>query len=152
MRVISFNANGIRAAAQKGFFEWMREVDADIICIQETKALRHQLMTNETFHPETYHCVYVDAKKPGYSGVAIYSKHKPDHIIESLNVPISDDEGRYSQFNFPKLIIASIYMPSGTSGDARQAVKYEFLEAFEKKLTELRQDGRHHQACRHQQP
>ena len=73
-RVISLNANGIRAAARKGFFEWMDGQNADVICIQETKAQVHQL-TDEIFSPAGYHCYYEDAVKKGYSGTAIYSRH-----------------------------------------------------------------------------
>ena len=74
MRIISLNANGIRAAARKGFFDWMRQQDADVVCIQETKAQIDQL-TDPVFSPEGYHCYYEDAEKKGYSGVAIYTRH-----------------------------------------------------------------------------
>jgi len=79
-RVISLNANGIRAAARKGFFEWLAEQDADVVCIQETKAQIHQL-TDECFSPSGYHCFYEDALKKGYSGVAIYSRHEPKKVL-----------------------------------------------------------------------
>ena len=79
-RVISLNANGIRAAARKGFFDWMSTQDADVICIQETKAQEHQL-GDDVFRPAGYHSYYFDAEKKGYSGVAIYSKHEPRKVI-----------------------------------------------------------------------
>ena len=88
-RVISLNANGIRAAARKGFFEWMIKQDPDVVCIQETKAQVHQL-TDECFSPAGYHCYYEDAVKKGYSGVAIYSKRKPDKVIRGFGI----DESR----------------------------------------------------------
>jgi exodeoxyribonuclease III len=84
-RVISLNANGIRAAARKGFFDWMAKQDADVVCIQETKAQVHQL-GDEIFSPSGYHCYYEDAVKKGYSGVAIYSKHKPKKVIRGYGV------------------------------------------------------------------
>ena len=81
-RIISLNANGIRAAARKGFFDWMAKQDADVICIQETKAQVHQLV-DECFSPVGYHCYYEDAIKKGYSGVAVYTRHEPKKIVPS---------------------------------------------------------------------
>ena len=83
MRIISANINGIRAAAKKGFFDWLKKVDPDVVCIQETKAQFHQL-TDEVFSPKGYFCEYHDAEKKGYSGVAIYSKVKPKKIIKGI--------------------------------------------------------------------
>lgn len=84
MRIISFNANGIRSAATKGFLDWFRAQDADVLCIQETKAQEDQL-TDPMFRPDGHHCFYRDAiTKKGYSGVAIYSKREPDQVITSL--------------------------------------------------------------------
>ncbi len=128
MRVVSFNANGIRSAARKGFFAWMEQVKPDFVCIQETKAHHIQLKEDLTFFPKPYYCVYVDAVKKGYSGVAIYARVPPQSVMDSLAFSIADEEGRYLQFDYPHFSIASIYFPSGTSGDIRQAVKYQFLE------------------------
>lgn len=140
MKVISFNANGIRSAARKGFYDWLAKQDADFVCLQETKAQRDQLMAEPMYFPQPFYCEYLDAVKKGYSGVAIYAKHKPRHIIKGFNY--RDEEGRYLQFDYPNLSIISLYMPSGTSGDERQAVKYEFLEYFAHHLSELKQSGR----------
>lgn len=129
MRVISFNANGIRAAARKGFFDWLKLQDADVVCIQETKAQEHQL-TDAIFCPEGYFCNYFDAEKKGYSGVAIYSKIKPKKIITGLGFELADTEGRYIQADFNDISVASIYLPSGTSGDIRQYLKYDFLDKY----------------------
>ena len=93
-RVISLNANGIRAAARKGFFDWMAVQNADVVCIQETKAQVHQL-TDEVFSPTGYHCYYEDAEKKGYSGTAIYTRHKPKKVIRGYGDPEFDNEGRY---------------------------------------------------------
>ncbi len=79
MRIITANTNGIRAAARKGFFTWLAQQNADVVCIQETKAQVHQL-EDAIFHPEGYHCYYHDAVKKGYSGVAIYSRKKPIEV------------------------------------------------------------------------
>ena len=93
-RVISLNANGIRAAARKGFFDWMHKQSADVVCIQETKAQEHQLV-DECFKPEGYHCFYEDAVKKGYSGTAIYTRREATQVIRSFGVQEFDDEGRY---------------------------------------------------------
>lgn len=133
MRIITFNANGIRSAAKKGFFNWLFKQHADVICIQETKAQMHQL-TDPLFYPEGYHHYFHDAQKPGYSGVAIYSKHKPENVIKGLGWPCADNEGRYVQLDLGGLSIASIYLPSGTSGPERQAHKFEFMDLYMKLL------------------
>lgn len=138
MRVISFNANGIRSAANKGFFQWLQQIDADIICIQETKAQEHQLAT-DVFYPTGYHCYYFDAEKKGYSGVAIYSKVEPEAVIKGLDWTLCDCEGRYIQADFPGLSVASLYLPSGSSGDERQAIKIQFLDKMSEVLRNCRQ-------------
>ena len=123
MRVITINVNGIRAAARKGLFEWLPKQRADVICIQETKAQITDL-TDDVFCPKGYHCHYHDAEKKGYSGVAIYCRQKPDKIITGLGWPHADKEGRYIQADFGHLSIASLYLPSGSSGDERQKIKF----------------------------
>jgi exodeoxyribonuclease-3 len=131
------NANGIRAAARKGFFAWMEAQNADVVCIQETKAQIHQL-TDSCFSPAGYHCFYEDALKKGYSGVAIYSKAKPDKVIRGFGVKEFDDEGRYLEVRVGKLSIVSVYLPSGSSSEERQAAKFRFHDAFGPYLQKLR--------------
>lgn len=146
MRVISLNANGIRSAARKGFFTWLQTMNADMVCIQETKAHCSQL--DETFFPLGYTCQYVDAQKKGYSGVAIYSRLAPISTMASLEFEISNDEGRYLQFDFDNnLSLISIYLPSGTSGDARQAIKYQYLDYLNAHLVNLKNSGREFIIC-----
>lgn len=145
MRVITLNLNGIRSAASKGFFAWMLAQNADIICLQETKAQEHQLM--QAMQPDGYHAYFFDAQKPGYSGVAIYTRHKPLKIIKGLGWDVADNEGRYIQIDFKKLSVASLYMPSGSSGEARQAIKFAFLEKFEKFLLKIKKQKREYIIC-----
>ncbi len=134
MKVITLNANGIRAAARKGFFTWFEQQDPDFVCIQETKAQVEQL-TDSIFKPAGYNAFHVDAVKRGYSGVLIYSKQKPDSIQEGFGWQhISDEEGRYLQLNFGDLSISSIYLPSGTSSEERQQVKFEVMRLYEDML------------------
>lgn len=142
MKVISFNANGIRAATRKGFWDWFNEQDADFLCIQETKAQFWQLESDSIYFPLGYHHGFCDAKKKGYSGVAIYAKQKPQRIIHGLGIDWADDEGRYIQFDYDRLSIASLYLPSGSSGDARQAYKMDFLEKYRMILAEQIKQGR----------
>lgn len=145
MRIITFNANGIRSAAKKGFFPWVLKQNADIICLQETKAQEHQL--DVAMHPPGYHVYYCDAEKKGYSGVAIYSKHKPDKVTTGLGWKTADTEGRYIQLDFGKLSVASLYMPSGTSGEERQQLKFEFLDHYKKILEKQLKDSREYIIC-----
>ncbi|HSH83630.1 MAG TPA: exodeoxyribonuclease III [Guyparkeria sp.] len=142
MRVISFNANGIRAAARKGFFDWLATADADLVCIQETKAQAWQLEKDPTFWPEGYHCHYVDAERKGYSGVAIYSRKEPAAVTTEMGLAEFDAEGRYCAVDLGELTVASLYLPSGSAGDHRQASKDRFLEAFLPMLRDFREQGR----------
>ncbi len=146
-KVITFNANGIRAATRKGFWDWFAKQDADILCMQELKAHRHQIP--EEAEPGGYHHYYHFAGKPGYSGVALYSRRKPDavHIGLGATDPGTDwgdmdAEGRYIQADFGNLSVISAYFPSGSGSEARQIVKYAFLDCFLPFITRLKHEGR----------
>ena len=128
-RVISLNANGIRAASRKGFFDWMDGQAADVVCIQETKAQVHQL-TDALFSPAGYHCYYEDAEKKGYSGTAIYTRHKPKKVIHGYGDPEFDAEGRYLEVQLGGINIVSLYLPSGSSREERQVAKYRCMASF----------------------
>jgi exodeoxyribonuclease-3 len=137
MRVISLNVNGIRSAARKGFFDWIKLQKADVICLQETKAQENQL--DASFYPKEYQAYFFDAEKKGYSGVAIYTRIKPVSITSGLGWACADKEGRYLQLNFPGLSVASLYMPSGSSGELRQQLKFQFLDYYLPILKKQRQ-------------
>ena len=145
-RVITANTNGIRSAAKKGFFDWLQTRQADVICIQETKAQRDQL-EHEMFCPQGYHCHYFDAEKKGYSGTALFSKRKPDRVITGLGWPSADTEGRYLQADFGKLSVVSLYLPSGSSSDAAQEKKFDFLDRYLPILKKQVKDGRDYILC-----
>lgn len=130
LKVISLNLNGIRSASRKGLLPWLEEQSADIICLQEIKARPADLEKDAQFWPEGYHCRYVCAEKPGYSGVAIYARKPPDSVREGIGWPRLDSEGRYLEYAFGQYRFASIYLPSGSSGPERQAVKFNFLEHY----------------------
>ena len=146
MRVTTANLNGIRAAARKGFFTWLRAESPDVVCLQETKAQEHQL-PREALDLDEYRSAFVDAEKKGYSGVAIYAKKAPDRIVRGLGMPDIDAEGRYVRFDWGDLSISSLYVPSGTSGPHRQAVKDEFLERFLAPMAGLLHAGGRHVVC-----
>lgn len=136
MRVITVNLNGIRSAAKKGFFLWMQQQQADVICVQEIKAQEADLV-HSLFKPEGYYVYFHCADKRGYSGVGIYCKEKPNQVIRGLGWPEADQEGRYVEVQFNALSVASVYLPSGTSGDHRQAVKFNFLKQYAEHLHQL---------------
>ena len=146
MRVISINVNGIRAAHRKNFFIWLQKQDADIVCVQETKAQVEQL-TEEIIKPKGYYSYFNDALKKGYSGVAIYSRIEPDKIIDKIGWKEADDEGRYLQANFGKLSIVSLYLPSGSSSEERQIIKFDFLDRFISILKKMRRQKREYIIC-----
>ena len=142
MKVISFNANGIRSAARKGFYEWLHSQKADVVCVQETRAQAEQLKSDPMYFPGDFYCDYFDAQKKGYSGVAIYARREPLRVTKGLGFVHCDEEGRYIQFDYPGLSVISLYLPSGTSGDGRQLIKYDFLERFASHLMGLKDAGR----------
>ncbi len=146
MKVISVNVNGIRAAYRKGFFDWIQKQKADVICIQETKAQVDQLI-DEILQPKGYHACFNDAVKKGYSGTAIYSKKKPDKISDKLGWEVADTEGRYLQADFGKLSVVSLYLPSGSSKEERQLIKYDFLDQFTPVLKKMRRQRREYIIC-----
>jgi exodeoxyribonuclease III len=146
MRVMTFNCNGIRAAAKKGFFEWLPEADADVVCLQETKAQIDQL-SDPVFHPEQYHCFYFDALKKGYSGTALYSRVKPQKISRGLGFELADTEGRYIEAEFGVMSIASLYLPSGSSSDERQSRKFAFMTDYMKHMKRLRKNKKEIIVC-----
>ena len=146
MRIISVNVNGIRAAHRKNFFTWLQKQDADIVCIQETKAQVDQL-NDEIIKPKGYFSYFNSAVKKGYSGVAIYSQIEPDKIIGKIGWKDADIEGRFIQANFGKLSVISLYLPSGSSSEERQAIKFDFLERFTPVLKKMRRQKREYIIC-----
>ncbi len=171
LKVVSFNANGIRSAARKGFFDWFLANDIDVLCVQETKAQTDQL-TEKLFNPEGYFHYHVEAQKKGYSGVAIYTRVKPTRVICELGLSWADQEGRYLQLDFEldsilpsssgssgssdsssqsnpsspsspsTLSIVSMYLPSGASGEERQQYKFDFMRFYEKSLQSMDLENR----------
>ncbi|MEQ9396952.1 exodeoxyribonuclease III [Haliea sp.] len=144
--IITCNTNGIRAAARKGFFDWLARQEADVVCIQETKAQEEQL-ADPVFNPEGYYCYYNDARKKGYSGTALYSRVKPRMVVTSLGWESADTEGRYLQADYDGISVISLYLPSGTSSEAALAKKFDFMEQFYQHLRALRRKRREFIIC-----
>lgn len=146
MRIITLNLNGIRSASHKGFFDWLQAVQPDVICVQELKAQAAD-MTAEMLAPKGYHGYFHYALKKGYSGVGIYSKQAADRVIEGLGIQDIDDEGRYLECQFGKFSVVSLYLPSGSSGEERQAFKFSVMERFLPHLKQLIDSGREVLVC-----
>jgi len=146
MRIITTNVNGVRAAAKKGYFTWLAQQKADVVCLQETKAQVDQL-TNPLFHPSGYHCFYHDAEKKGYSGVAIYARDEPEEVIYGIGWKEIDKEGRYLEVRFSNVNVVSLYMHSGSSGFERQKLKFDFMKKFLPYLRKLQQGVKPYIIC-----
>ena len=139
MKIISYNVNGIRAAIKKGFIEWLKNSNTDVICIQEIKANTDQLDLN-LFQEIGYNYNYwFSAQKKGYSGVAILSKHKPNHIEYGTGIDHMDFEGRNLRIDFEKISVMSLYLPSGTNV-ARLEYKLQYMKEFMAYIGKLKED------------
>lgn len=129
MKILTYNVNGIRSAASKGLFEYLKAENPDIVCLQEIKATQDQADI-ASIEALGYHHFWFSAVKKGYSGVAIFSKQKPEHVHYGCDNETYDHEGRVIRADFKGFSVISVYFPSGTSGDIRQDVKYGFLDYF----------------------
>lgn len=147
MRIITLNCNGIRSAARKGVFGWLEKQNADVICVQETKAQMHLLRDHDHLYLDGYHHYFHDAEKKGYSGVGIYCRQEPKKISIGLGWDVADREGRYVQVDFNNISVASLYLPSGTSGEERQTIKYRFMDQYLTKLKDISSSHRDFIIC-----
>ena len=141
MRIISLNLNGIRSAAGKGVFAWLAGQEADIVCLQELKAQLADL-SPEMHNPPGLHGYFHCAEKKGYSGVGLYTKRPPDALVEGVGIGEIDAEGRYIEARFGELSVISVYLPSGSSSEERQAAKFSFMAHFMPYLERLAASGR----------
>lgn len=139
MKIVSYNLNGIRSAINKGLLDWLQTENPDVFCIQESKAQPEQIDTL-AMQELGYHSYIHSAEKKGYSGVCIFSKQVPDRVEAGMGIPAYDSEGRVLRADFGDITIVCVYIPSGTTGDARQAVKMQFLEDFLRWVTALRKE------------
>jgi exodeoxyribonuclease-3 len=141
LKVVTLNVNGIRSAAKKGLYPWLAAQKADLVCLQEIKAHDGDLL-EAMRAPRGLVGNFSHALKKGYAGVALYSRARPDKVLEGFGVREFDDEGRYLEARFGKLSVVSLYLPSGSAGPHRQASKFRFLEVFLPQLRKLKKGGR----------
>jgi len=138
LKLLSYNVNGIRAALKKGFASWLKATQADVICIQETKAQESQVDT-AVLEVLGYHNYWFSAQKKGYSGVAIFSKQKPKNISYGSGIEHMDFEGRILRVDFDEVSIMSLYLPSGTNL-ARLDYKFQFMDEFQDYVNQLKME------------
>tara|TARA_R110002072_G_scaffold85225_1_gene193009 strand:+ start:101582 stop:102346 length:765 start_codon:yes stop_codon:yes gene_type:complete len=139
LKIISYNVNGIRAAMRKGFIDWLKVADPDIICIQETKAQQEQVEVAEIEAAGYPYHYWFSAQKKGYSGVAIFSKIEPNHVEYGTGIESMDFEGRNVRLDFDNLSVMSLYLPSGTN-IARLEHKLDYMARFQEYINDLKKD------------
>jgi exodeoxyribonuclease-3 len=139
MKIISYNVNGIRAAINKGFMDWLKSANPDVVCLQEIKAMKEQLEL-DIFEEAGYKYHYwFSAQKKGYSGVAILSKIKPNHVEYGTGIASMDFEGRNLRVDFNGVSVMSLYLPSGTNDDRLQH-KFDYMDMFQEYINDLKKD------------
>jgi exodeoxyribonuclease III len=139
VKIITYNVNGIRSAMNKGLLDWIRAIDPDVLCLQEIKASPEQVGVH-AIEQLGYHHYWHPAEKKGYSGVAIFSKIKPVNVVYGCGISKYDNEGRVIRADFDGVSVASVYHPSGSAGEARQAFKMDWLEDFMEYITALKKN------------
>lgn len=147
IRILTLNCNGLRSAARKGLLDWLPGVDPDVVCLQETRVHAAERERLGGFGLAGFEARFHDAAAPGYSGVAIYSRRAPDAVIEGIGHDAFDREGRWLEFRFGRVSIVSLYLPSGSSSEDRQAFKFTTLDWLEAKLAALHAEGRDSIIC-----
>jgi exodeoxyribonuclease-3 len=138
MKIITYNVNGIRAALSKNWLDWLKATQADVVCLQEIKASPDQLVDLHLLEELGYQHYWYPAEKKGYSGTAIFTKITPKHVEYGCGLPDYDREGRVIRADFEHCSVLSTYFPSGSSGDERQAFKYQFLSDFQLYINDLK--------------
>lgn len=139
MKILSYNVNGIRAAMRKDILPWLQTTDADVVCIQETKATKEQVdleAIQAAGYPYHY---WFSAQKKGYSGVAIFCKQEPTHVAYGTGIESMDFEGRNIRVDFKEVSIMSLYLPSGTNS-ARLEHKLEYMALFQEYVNTLKKE------------
>lgn len=137
MKIVSYNVNGIRAALNKGFIDWLQAVDPDVLCLQEIKAMEEQLDLSVFENAGYKYSYWYSAQKKGYSGVAILSKTKPDHVEYGTGIEYMDFEGRNLRADFNGVSVMSMYLPSGTNMD-RLDFKLQYMADFQEYINDLK--------------
>jgi exodeoxyribonuclease-3 len=139
MKIVSYNVNGIRAAINKGFIDWLKAANPDVICLQETKANKEQLDLNLFENAGYPYHYWFSAQKKGYSGVAIFCKTKPNHVEYGTGIESMDFEGRNLRVDFDDFSVMSLYLPSGTNDD-RLDFKLNYMAEFQEYVNKLKKE------------
>jgi exodeoxyribonuclease-3 len=140
-RIVSWNVNGIRAVYKKGFLDWFHRENADVVCIQETKAWAEQLV-DELREPDGYSSYFAEAEKKGYSGVAVYTKRQPLEVHTGFGNALFDAEGRTLAVDYGDFVLYNVYFPNGKASKERLQYKMDFYEAFLDHMIDLKRQGR----------
>jgi len=138
LKILSYNVNGIRAALNKGFADWLNAAEPDVICLQETKALEEQIDTS-LFEQLGYRHFWHSAQKKGYSGVAILTKSNPINVQEGTGIEHMDIEGRVIRADYKNISVISLYLPSGTNLN-RLEYKFKFMDDFQDYINSLKKN------------
>lgn len=146
VKLACWNVNGLRSIAQKGFFQWMNDTNADLVCIQEAK-VSEDAIPEELKSPSGYSSFFSCAERKGYSGVAVYTKLKPLAVTRQMGLKKFDAEGRYIRLDFKDFSLLNIYYPNGKASPERLSYKLEFYEAFLKHAQKLRKEGKNLVIC-----
>ena len=146
LRALSWNVNGVRAVEKKGLLEWLAKADPDILCLQETKASLDQLPASLT-HIDGYDIYFSSAEKKGYSGVALYSKIKPEQVSYGFGIDMFDREGRLIIADYGDFVLLNVYFPNGKASAERLKYKMDFYDAFLAFVDRLRDEGRNTVVC-----
>ena len=146
MKLLSWNVNGVRSVYRNGFLRWFKAQDADIVCLQETKARTHQL-DEALLHPLGYHSYWHSAERPGYSGVVTYSRRPPMSVREGIGVPEFDREGRVLVCEYRGFVLVNAYFPNSQRDHGRLDYKLRFCNAMLRFLNRLRRQGKHVVLC-----
>ena len=146
VRALSWNVNGLRAVHKKGFLEWFAEERPDILCLQETKATEDQLPASLR-NMDEYHTFFSSPERKGYSGVALYTKTKPDRVSYGFGIEQFDKEGRTIIADYQDFVLFNVYFPNGKSSNERLKYKLEFYDAFLRFVDEMKKEGRDIVVC-----
>jgi len=146
MRLLSWNVNGLRAIYKKNFMEWFEKENANIYCIQETKSHKEQL-PKKLVERSGYNSYFAQAERKGYSGVALWSKIKPEKVSYELGLPRFDTEGRLIQTDYTNFTLFNVYFPNGKASKERLQFKMDYYETFLKKMNDLLQQDKRIVIC-----
>lgn len=141
IRIVSWNVNGLRAVYKKGFLDWLRDENPDIMCIQETKAHEDQI-PDTIKHVEGYHTYFSSAVKKGYSGVALFTEQKPRNVQKGFGIRKFDREGRIIVSDYNKFLLFNIYFPNGKISKERLRYKLAFYDIFLDYIDKLKKKGK----------